>query len=258
MGLMVALLPYQVDADDIGFTGGLPVDELHVTSRYYGTDTTPDVVPALRQAATGIGARFATFVANIDGYGPLGSDTPQALVLHLDAPEFHEIRDMLPEPDPDGTFTVYPTYLPHLTLGYGIPDHAAENVDGTVGIKFDRIAVCDGDDWFVVPLTGTRAETATTSPFEVLQHSQSEPRLASGDSAHTAAIAGRRKDRQRCYGGTPQSCKSVRWIRVYEALRNKGMSKRRAAMISNSMYKHWVTGVPRRRDKRPIVRRAFP
>lgn len=60
-------------------------------------------------------------------------------------------------------------------------------------------------------------------------------------------------------GGSPATCSSVRWLRVYTALRKKrGMTKEKAARIANSMHRHWKTGVPRRGDKKPIVRKAFP
>ena len=56
--------------------------------------------------------------------------------------------------------------------------------------------------------------------------------------------------KQKCYMGTPATCKSVKWIRMYTALRNKGMTKEKAARISNERYNQWKHG--------RIKRKAFP
>lgn len=45
-------------------------------------------------------------------------------------------------------------------------------------------------------------------------------------------------------------CKSVKWSRMYEALRRKGMSKEKAARISNERYNQWRMGL--------IKRKTFP
>ena len=45
-------------------------------------------------------------------------------------------------------------------------------------------------------------------------------------------------------------CKSVKWSRMYEALRRKGYSKSKAARISNSAHNKWQQG--------RIKRKAFP
>ena len=154
MSVMVAFLPYDVDAEDIAREGGLPVDELHVTSRYYGKKPDPQMVDRLRDLVIDIGASFAPFVADITAQGNLGKD--DALVLHLASPhgEFEHARDMLPEPGDD--VTTYPGYTPHLTLGYKMAEDEADQVDDSVGIKFDRIALAEDGDWFVVQLDGDR------------------------------------------------------------------------------------------------------
>lgn len=66
--------------------------------------------------------------------------------------------------------------------------------------------------------------------------------------AHVAR-AGRR--RRRCKR-TPlhPHCKSVKWARVYEALRRKGKSKKNAAQIANHMHARWRAGL--------INRKAYP
>jgi hypothetical protein len=67
--------------------------------------------------------------------------------------------------------------------------------------------------------------------------------------ARTAAIG--RKGRRKCKR-TPlhPHCKSVKWARVYQALRRKGKSKKNAAQIANSMHNKWLQG--------RIKRKAWP
>ena len=64
--------------------------------------------------------------------------------------------------------------------------------------------------------------------------------------ARTAAPG---KKRRKCKK-TPMHphCRSIRWGSSYRALRRKGMSKKRAAMISNQMYSDWRRGKIRRKN----------
>jgi hypothetical protein len=57
--------------------------------------------------------------------------------------------------------------------------------------------------------------------------------------------AGRRRKCKR----TPAHphCRSVKWSRVYEALRRKGKSKKNAAQIANSMHNKWLMGRVKRK-----------
>jgi hypothetical protein len=72
------------------------------------------------------------------------------------------------------------------------------------------------------------------------------------DDAYTAAPGGGKgRKRKRCLR-TPlhPHCKSVKWSRVYEALRRKGKSKKNSAQIANYMYNKWRQG--------RVVRKAYP
>jgi len=72
------------------------------------------------------------------------------------------------------------------------------------------------------------------------------------DDAYTAASeGGKRRKRKRCLR-TPlhPHCKSVKWARVYEALRRKGKSKKNSAQIANYMFNKWREG--------RVVRKAYP
>ena len=79
--------------------------------------------------------------------------------------------------------------------------------------------------------------------------------LDSDEDAHVAAAdrdrKGKKRKRKRCVR-TPlhPHCRSVKWARVYEALRRKGKSKKNSAQIANYMYNKWRTG--------RVKRKAFP
>lgn len=63
--------------------------------------------------------------------------------------------------------------------------------------------------------------------------------------AHTAGL-GRKKRKCKRTPAHPH-CKSVKWARVYEALRRKGKSKKNAAQIANSMHNKWLMGRVKRK-----------
>lgn len=75
--------------------------------------------------------------------------------------------------------------------------------------------------------------------------------LDTPDEQLAVTAAGRRRKRKRCKR-TPlhPHCKSVKWARVYEALRRKGKSKKNSAQIANHMYNKWRMGL--------VKRKAFP
>lgn len=63
---------------------------------------------------------------------------------------------------------------------------------------------------------------------------------------------------QRCFHGSPASCKSVKWIAVYTALREKrGFSKSKAAAIANAMHNKWKRGQPNKPGQRPMIRKTI-
>ena len=72
------------------------------------------------------------------------------------------------------------------------------------------------------------------------------------DDAYTAAPGGGRRGKRKHCLRTPlhPHCKSVKWARVYEALRRKGKSKKNSAQIANYMYNKWRQG--------RVIRKAYP
>jgi len=130
-GAMVALVPSNPEA--LVVPGGDPAGQLHVTLKYL-----PDAADwdderrQLVQEAVEAWANRQTgpFEATVTGVGPLGDEG--AVVLFLDAPGLHDARadlneDLTALPAPDGVDTAdtYPTYRPHLTVGYDVDEPAA-------------------------------------------------------------------------------------------------------------------------------------
>lgn len=67
------------------------------------------------------------------------------------------------------------------------------------------------------------------------------------DGDTVVAALGRRKRRKCKRTPAHPHCKSVKWSRVYEALRRKGKSKKNAAQIANSMHNKWLMGRVKRK-----------
>lgn len=68
------------------------------------------------------------------------------------------------------------------------------------------------------------------------------------DRSGRAYVARAGRKRRKCKR-TPAHphCKSVKWARVYEALRRKGKSKKNAAQIANHMHNKWRAGLVTRK-----------
>lgn len=154
-GAMVAFLPH--GPQFLAVEGGDPPEELHVTMVYMGDDHTVygaqhrhEISRVLSSLATG------PVTAVVTGVQTLGDSEPPATVMMLDAPDLHALRPTIKDgmaaagvPVPEDT---YPTYLPHLTLGYGLnPDDYQDRV-GEI-ITLDRVGAWYGPDRVEVPLT---------------------------------------------------------------------------------------------------------
>lgn len=85
------------------------------------------------------------------------------------------------------------------------------------------------------------------SPLTVADVAELVAILDTPDSelARTAA-AGRKRRKCKRTPSHPH-CKSVKWARVYQALRRKGKSKKNAAQIANSMHNKWLQGRVKRK-----------
>lgn len=275
-GLFVGFVPSVIETGDIARPGGETPDRLHLTLRYYGSVSNAEFVDAAHQAARTVARNTPPFVAAVAGRRQLGNDTPPADVLVMNVhPAMTEARAALPPSDRD-----FPTYLPHVTVGWGLGDDemAASTPDGD--IMFDRIAVGVGDDWTFytlgssdpiddiplddnpddiedIPLDDDTNDSVTAGLDDVIEGKIDAP----GSKAKSRTVGkldprpGGKK--QKCHHGSPATCKSVRWIAVYSALRDKGYPKSKAAAIANSMHRKWRMGIPNKPGQRPMVRKTI-
>lgn len=229
MGVMVAFLPTVLSASGIVVENGLAGHELHCTLRYYGADDVD--LGALADAVAEARQRVMPFEVAVESVGTLGDD--DARVLFLGDDDVWQVRDLLPPSEND-----FPTYRPHVTVGYDITESdVVPPVDGKV--RFDRIVLGVDNEWTIWDLG-----------------SDEPPEAFDLEDPVTAAGKRNRRKKQKCYRGSPATCKSVKWLAVYRALRDKGYTKEKSARIANSMHNHWKSGIPRRGDKRPLIRKT--
>ncbi len=413
---MICLIPAENEEDQLQVAGADRFEQQHVTLGYYG-EIDNDMAAALRAAALRIAVAVDPFVAEIVDYGPLGKDDPPADVLFLDDSNLAFTRARMELP-PVPTEYQHPTFIPHITVGYGVDDGDLAQALGDGQILFDAVAFVDGDEWDVYDLgigappddtypvvavvdlqdvgeaerlaagidgtmgdaqdvphpfkpledgtcmiCGLHAEapahmstmpvtagmeysakqlaewakngvalpdrsypipdkTALDRAIQAIGRAKNRKRVeahikararslnatkqlpdwlgaqtasipgyqpghgwdnpaaivaALGDPADTstpvtAAIRdhiakpsmpggskrGRKNRRQKCFHGSPATCRSVKWIAVYTALREKrGMTKEAAARIANSMHNRWKTGAVGPRNHHPIVRKTI-
>lgn len=298
LGMMVAFLPSDIEADTLAVPGGVPAEDLHLTLRYYGEVTDDAFIDAVHDAARTIAGNLNPFVTSVTGRRQLGQDNPPADVLILaDDPEFRSARDRLPASDHD-----YPAFTPHITIGYGIGDDALAASCRDNDVIFDHIVVANGnDDWTVYmlgdippealddvnpdpaindddttdkaptdvdPVTAAlalahRIDPTLTAPVTAGIDDVIEGKINAPGSRTKSKTVGKLDPRpggkhQKCFHGSPISCKSVKWIAVYTALREKrGFSKSKAAAIANAMHNRWKRGSVGPRNHHPIVRKTM-
>ena len=139
--------------------GGDPPESLHVTLKYLGEASLWD---AARRAEVESVARSwgdtvrlgAGVIAKVGGLGDEG-----AMVAHLDVPWLIAARDVLSRAVDVSTGGIdvsdrYPSFLPHVTLGYGID--APEGLVGRI-VEFSSVSVFWGDESTIVSRMGVVA-----------------------------------------------------------------------------------------------------
>lgn len=165
MGVMVALLPAASEEPNLQVDGADVFQQQHVTLVYYGDTVDDDMHSALIAAAQRAAAASEPFDAHVIERGPLGDESPPADVLIFAGdPLFQRAR--MEFPPPDGDVEVFPDFIPHLTVGYGITDDALLSAAPSDTVHLDTIAVVNGDDWQRFELGATTPVTAATFTAE--------------------------------------------------------------------------------------------
>lgn len=149
-GACVVLVPAPNDLPDT-VKGGQ-----HVTLAYFGNERLPqpefeellDTVASYAQLYSGNG------ILDVKGLGTLGEDGDAAVLLLDDSPESEavHIRQELLSSLSEDLYSIfaekekYPTYRPHMTLGYYSDGYQDLAIDIPEQLVFDTIAVWNGED----------------------------------------------------------------------------------------------------------------
>ncbi len=157
-GGMIALIPDDPGALSLAVEGADPASDLHVTIAYVTKDVAAldDATrAAIHDAAVWAATRVGPFTATVSGFGALGPEDPPATVLFLEAPELVDAYELVwAELDNYGSESFperYPSFVPHLTLGYGVDMAAVSGFHGE-SITFSTLAVVLGGERSDYPL----------------------------------------------------------------------------------------------------------
>lgn len=293
-GLFVGFLPSDIELEDLSVPGGLPEDDLHLTLRYYGSASDDDFIESVKEAARDIAGNLRPFVVSVQGRRQLGDKEPPADVLVLaDHKAFRLARERLPSSDKD--YPAFVPHIT-VGYGLGDEGLAKSSSDNEV-VFDHIVVGNGPDDWTVyilgdVPLDALDAdeprEPGSPDTGDSLDDEDDIEDLSMPpkNDPVTAALAlagitagiddviegkvgvggrggGGKGDprpggkKQKCFHGSPATCRSIRWIALYTALREKGYSKAKAAAISNGQHNRWKKGLIGPRNHRPIVRKTI-
>src|SRR5690606_14361192 len=124
---VVVALPADREAYAVVGGGATPAGDLHVTLGFFRLD---DAGEGLRDRLTawaeGHAAALAPFVAFGSGVGRLGSDDPPASVVLVEAQALQDLRDDLADEFDGDLSSDYPSFVPHMTIGYGLSVDAVD------------------------------------------------------------------------------------------------------------------------------------
>lgn len=153
-GVMVALVPEDPDSLAVEGDGALPAEDLHITLCYLGkvqdlsNFDKSKILSDTRRVCDEIGHAFST---SADGVVVMGSNDEgvPATALLVQSDDIVKLYEALAEAlnyKPS-----YPSFIPHMTSGYGTSVESAEERLGQQ-INFNNVIVKFGDDRHIIPL----------------------------------------------------------------------------------------------------------
>lgn len=153
-GVMVALVPDEPEQLAVDHEEALPADDLHITLCYLGKVqdlTTFDQTRILSEARKVVDSVGQSFTTNADGVVVMGKndDGVPATALLIQSDEVVGLYNAMAEAL--GYESNYPTYIPHMTMGYGTPIESAQQRVGQP-ISFSKVIVKFGDAIHNLPL----------------------------------------------------------------------------------------------------------
>lgn len=156
-GVMVALVPDDPEQLAVEGEEALLADDLHITLCYFGKVgdlTDADQERILSETKRVVDATGQPFTTSADGVVVMGKndDGVPATALLIQSDEIVALYDAMAEAlDYQSN---YPSYIPHMTMGYGTPVEDAQNRIGQP-ITFNKVIVKFGDVVHEVPLAST-------------------------------------------------------------------------------------------------------
>jgi 2'-5' RNA ligase len=153
---MIALIPRQEDAQGLTVSGGLPLEEIHLTLIYLGDDVTDWT--ARQRAEDVISAGIASIdlppiQAQVFGHGLFNPDDterePCSVYLVGASPVLTPLHEALSE---HAAAEQHDPWIPHVTAGYSLAD---STLNYTGPITFDRVRVALADQIIDYPLGDT-------------------------------------------------------------------------------------------------------
>lgn len=153
-GAMVALVPSNPESLAVEHDEALPVDDLHITLCFLGkaadlsTFDKTRILSETRRVCDAVGHAFS---ASADGVVVMGSndDGVPATALLVQSDDIVSLYDALSEAL--DYKSDYPSFIPHATIGYGVPVEDAEKKVGQQ-IDFNTVIVKFGDAIHTIPL----------------------------------------------------------------------------------------------------------
>lgn len=153
-GVMVALVPDDPEQLALDHEEALPADDLHVTLCYFGkiqdlsSFEQTKILSKTRNVVDSIGRPFSTSADGVVVMGKNDEGVP-ATALLIQADEIVSMYEALS--DALDYKSDYPSFIPHMTAGYGVPIEDAQALVGQP-ITFSKVIVKFGDDVHDVPL----------------------------------------------------------------------------------------------------------
>lgn len=158
-GAMIALIPSAESAQRIAVIGDGAIEqqELHCTLFYLGeADVLGDGERSrISEAVAQVASLYGPFTVSAFAVDIFNPDTPEpCITLGLSGAAIEMVRDNIEEAA-DIAIPQRKPFVAHITLQYTADfDLAADYVDRTGPVTFDRIAVVYGGEWYEYELTG--------------------------------------------------------------------------------------------------------
>lgn len=152
-GVMIALVPDEPENLALDHPEALTADDLHITLCYLGKVqdlSSFDKTEILTKARQVVGDVSKSFTANPDGVVVMGKneDGVPATALLVQSDDIVKLYEAMAEAV--GYESKFPSFIPHMTTGYGVPVEMAQDKVGQ-DIEFSNVLVKFGDARHLLP-----------------------------------------------------------------------------------------------------------